>query len=155
MFSICGFFGLQQMRDARLRTGEGAAHIDLMHQIKPFQRSSQGAGEANRTGIIDQDVNAAKGLHRLRHGGLDLILEPDVHRARQRFPTRRFHLRRGRMDGAGQLRMRLSRLGRNDNIGAVPRRAEPDRFANPPAGTGDEYGLSFQLVIPHVLMASS
>lgn len=51
----------------------------------------------------------------------------------------------GRVDGARQLRVWLSCLGRDDHIGPVPRRLEGNLLANAPARACDEQGATRQL----------
>src|SRR6266478_6002733 len=130
------------MRNASLRTSEGAPRVDLVHAVKTLNGSGKRASKANRAGIVDQDINAAKSLDCFGHSRVDLIFKANVHRAGERLAAAFFHLSRGRVNRAFQLGMRLDRFRGNDNVGAIARRADTDRFTNASAGASNEQGLS-------------
>ena len=100
------------------------------------------AGQRDRRGVVDQDVDAAERVDRLRHRGLDLRLVAHVHRDRQRLAARALDLLGRRVDRPRQLRMRLDGLGGDDDVGAVARGAQRDGLADAAAGAGDEEGLA-------------
>ncbi len=79
---------------------------------------------------------------RLLHRVVDLVLETDVDRERQRFPARRLDFRGGGVDGAGQLGMRRVGLGGDHDVGAIASRAQCDGKANAAARAGDKQRLA-------------
>ncbi|MOA44759.1 hypothetical protein D3C78_1670800 [compost metagenome] len=82
--------------------------------------------------------------HGLAHG----ILLAHVQLQRQCLAAGRFDFGGDAEDGAGQFRMRLGALRRDDDIGAVARRAQGDLAADAAAGAGDEQGLALQRHMP-------
>ncbi len=60
-----GSGGAEQVWQARLRAQERAAHVDAEHQVEALHGSCQRAGEADRAGIVDQDVDAPELRNRL------------------------------------------------------------------------------------------
>src|SRR5690606_16105622 len=123
---------------------EGAARVDLMHQVEALHIRFQRAGELYGAGIVDADVYAAEGFDRGRHCLGHLILVADIAENRQRPSAGRLDLARGSIDRARQLRMRLGGLGGNGHIGTVPRRADGDGKTDTPATAGDEKRLSLE-----------
>ena len=93
----------QQVRQRLLRAHERGAHVDLVHQVETLHRRREGAGEADRRGVVDQNVDAAESLHRLVDGGLHLRLVAYVGRDLTRRPAASFDICRRRSDAAGQL----------------------------------------------------
>jgi hypothetical protein len=61
--------GLQQVRHARLGAGEGAARVDLVHEVVALHRRLEGAGEADGARVVDENVDAAERRDRLLDGG--------------------------------------------------------------------------------------
>src|SRR5262249_35223130 len=116
-------------RDARLRTGERSARVDLVHEIEPLHRRRERTGQADRARIVDQDIDAAERLDRTGDRAGDLILEANIAGQGQRLSPGRLDLLRSRKDGARKLRMRLRRLGRDRDIG--PSRAARSPMASP------------------------
>ncbi len=55
-----------EVRQARLRTEERAADIDVEHQVETLHRRRERAGEADRARVVDEDVDAAEGAPPLR-----------------------------------------------------------------------------------------
>ena len=49
-----------QMRQAGLRAQKSSARVDSHHQVVALHRRLQRAGEADRAGVVDQDVDAAE-----------------------------------------------------------------------------------------------
>jgi hypothetical protein len=49
-----------------------------VHQVVALHRRLERAGEADRAGVVDQDVDAPEGLDGLRHRGQHLGLLADV-----------------------------------------------------------------------------
>ena len=56
------------MRQTGLRAGVGSARIHLLHEVKPFHGRGQSAGQADRAGVVYQDINPAKGRDGLLNG---------------------------------------------------------------------------------------
>ena len=83
-----------------------------------------------------------KERRRLRHGGLDLLVEANVARNGERLSARRLDLRGGGVDRAGNFRVFGDALGGDDDIGAVARGAQRDGEADAAARAGDEEGFS-------------
>ena len=92
--------------------------------------------------LLTQDVDAAE----LRDGRVDgrvhARLVADVADDRQRMTAGRLDFRRGGVDRSGKLRMRLGRLGRDDDIGAVARRAHGDGEPDAARAAADEQRLA-------------
>ena len=80
--------GFLQMGQAQLAGHEGAATVDLMHQVVGLHGGGFGAGQGDGTGIVDQNVDAAKGVYGLVHGGLQLFLVANIPHAGQGCATR-------------------------------------------------------------------
>ena len=55
-----------EMRQARLRAQERAAHVDAEHQVEALHRRRQRAGQADGARVVDQDVDAAERARRSR-----------------------------------------------------------------------------------------
>jgi hypothetical protein len=139
-----GALGLLEVGDAGLRAEEGAAGVDLVHEVVALHRRLEGAGEADGRGVVDEHVDAAEARDGLGDGGVDLRLVAHVDREREGAAAGLFDLARGGVNGARQLRVRLGRLGRDDDVGPVARGAQADRLADAPARAGDEEGLAFE-----------
>ena len=92
-----------QVRQAGLRAGEGAAHVDAEHQVEALHRRRQRAGQADRAGVVDQDVDAAEALDRRRDRRRHRGFVADVAEQRQRLAAGAFDLLGRRVDGARQL----------------------------------------------------
>ncbi len=126
------------VRQARLRAGVGAAQVDGQHQVDALHRRRPRAGQADRAGVVDQDVDAAEARDALGDRGSNHCLVANVARHRQRVAAGGLD-RSGRgMDRSGQARIRFSRLGGDDHVGAVARRAQRDRKADATRRAGDE-----------------
>ena len=63
-----------------------------MHQVVAFHRRLESPGQLNCAGVVDYDVDSAKGCHGLIHRGLDLIFKTDVRDAGEAFPAGCFEL---------------------------------------------------------------
>ena len=111
--------GLAQVGQAGLGHDEGAARVDLLHQVEALDRQLAHGGEVDRAGVVDDQVDAAEALDGLLHGGGDDALVADVADDRQRLAAGGLDLLRGGVDRPRQLRMRLSRLGDQGDLGAV------------------------------------
>ena len=94
-----------------------------------MQRARQHDGR----GIVDADVDATEALDGCRDSGLNGRLVANVADERQGLAARSLDLLGGRVNRARQLRMRLSRLGRDGDIGAIAcrpqRNGQPDTAA--------------------------
>jgi DNA-binding CsgD family transcriptional regulator len=111
-------------------------------------RQRLGAGQVDRRGVVDADVDPAEPPDRLRDGLRDLRLVADVTDDRQRTAARLLDLPGRRVHRALELRMRLGRLGDQRDVGAVARRPYRDRQADATAGAADEQGLALQGHMP-------
>ena len=138
MLRTCGFDGFRQVRHRLLRAEERAARVDLMHQIEALHRRVERAGEADRRGVVDEDVDAAEALDRRGDRRVDLRFVADVGGDRERLAAGRFDIGGRRVDRARQLRMRLGGLRGDDDVGAVGGGAHRDRVADASRGSGDE-----------------
>ena len=58
--------GRLEVRQARLRAQERAAHVDAEHQVEALHRRRQRAGQADRARVVDEDVDAAERVRPLR-----------------------------------------------------------------------------------------
>ena len=111
---------LQEVREAAPASGEGAAGVHAVHQVEALHRRLQRARQADRARVVHQDVDAAERLDRLRR-------PPRRSAPRTRMstwsgralPPAASISRGGREDGAGELRVRLGRLGGDDDVRAV------------------------------------
>ena len=119
-----------EVRHDSLRAEVGAAHIDLVHQIKTLHRRRQRSSERNGGGIVDQNVDATESGNRLLDRGFDLRFVTNVHGDRQGAPTLTLDLFRSGENGAGQFRVGLRRFCSNDDVGAIGCGFERDRLAN-------------------------
>ena len=81
--------GLREVRHGLLRAEERAARVDLVHQVEALHRRVERAGEADRRGVVDEDVDAAEALDRRGDRRLDLRLVADVGRDRERLAAGR------------------------------------------------------------------
>ena len=72
--------GLFQIRDGPFRDHEGAARVDLMHEVEPLHVGVGDAGELDRAGIVDDDIDAAELLRRL----VERVAAPALRRGRRR-----------------------------------------------------------------------
>ena len=131
-----------QVRDAGLGGQEGPARIDLVHQVVALHVRRLGAGQADGRGVVDADVDAAelgrRLLHRLEHIGVVAHVDDQ----RQGVAAGFLDLLGGRIDGAGQVLVRLGGLGGDGDIGPVAGGAQRDGQADAAAGAGDEEGLA-------------
>jgi hypothetical protein len=113
-----------------------------MHQIEALHRGGCRRRQANRTGVINQDIDAAEGLYGLIDSGVDLRLLADIADTGQGPAASPLDFRSGGIDGALQLGVRLGRLGRDDDVRPVARSSQRNCQADPAAGAGDKQGLA-------------
>jgi hypothetical protein len=135
---------LLEVRNAGLGDQKSAARIDAVHQIVALHVRGDGVRERDGAGIVDADIEAAEGLHRLLDRRLHLLLEADIAGDGQRLAAGRFDLLGGGEDGAFELGMRLGGLGGDGNVGAVARGPERDGQADAPAGAGNKQRLALE-----------
>ncbi len=57
----------------RLRKEKSRFQIDLQHVVPIGLGKINRRGAANRTGVVDQDVNATQLIHDARHGCLQIL----------------------------------------------------------------------------------
>ena len=133
---------LPEKGQRRLGRGKGAAGIDAHDEIVAPHRRRRRIGQAERAGVVDQDVDAAEGLRRPGHGVAEAGVVAHVDRQGERPAAGLFHVLGRGIDRARQFRMRLGRLGGDHDVGAVLRRADADGMADPAGRAGDEQGLT-------------
>lgn len=126
------------MRQAGLRAEIGAADVDAHHQVVTLHRRLQCAREADGTGVVHQDIYAAKLPHSLFDRGVHLVVKANVQGDGQGVSAGGFNLFRGGIDGAGQPGIGLGSFAGHDDVGAVTRGAQRNRQADAAAGAGDE-----------------
>jgi hypothetical protein len=102
-----------------------------MHQIEALHWRVHRAGEADRRGVVDEDVDAAKTPDGGGDRRFDLRLVADVGRDRERFAAGRFDIGGRGVNRARQLRMRLRGLCGDDDVRAVGGGAHRDRMPDP------------------------
>ena len=120
--------GLLQMRHAIFRHHEGAAGIDTHHQVEPLHVGCLRIGQADSAGIVDGDIDAAEfgdGLvDRCDHLGFSRMSQITAMPA-----AGGADLVGGGVDRTLEFRMRLRRLRRDRDVGAV--RAARNAIASP------------------------
>jgi len=119
-----------QQRQAGLRAGISAAHVDAEHQVDALHRCVQRAGERDGAGVVDENIDAAKARGGFSHRFPDGRLVTDIALQGQGVTAGFFDLRRRRVDGAGEFRVGVDCLGRDRDVGAVARRAQRDGQAD-------------------------
>src|SRR6202034_3582236 len=119
-----GIGRLREIRQAGLRTKKSAAQIYAHHEIETLHGCLKRAAETDGAGVVDQDIDAAEMPDGLLDRPMDLVLEAYVDGQRQRMATRCFDLRRGGVDGAGQLGMRRVSLRGDHDVGSIAGRAQ-------------------------------
>ena len=77
---------------------EGAAHVDVEHQVVALRLEVGDRCEVDRGGVVDHDVDAAELLDGLRDGASTCGVVADVADDRQRLAARRLDLLGGRVD---------------------------------------------------------
>ena len=122
----------------------GSARIDLMHQIETLHVEFVDAAQIDGAGVVDQNIDAAKGFDGFLHRRLDLIVEADIAGQRQRLAAGRFNLRRRRIDRAGDLGIFRNAFRRNGDLCAIARGAFGDGETDATAGAGDEKRFAFE-----------
>ncbi|MNR03008.1 hypothetical protein D3C85_1188860 [compost metagenome] len=120
------------------------AGVDLEHQVETLGFELFHTHKLDRAGVIDQPIDAAEVLGGPEHGGLYRHLVAYIQLQGQGLAAGLLDLGRHRMDGARQLGVGLGAFRRDDDIGAVARRAQGDLAADATAGAGDEQGFALQ-----------
>ena len=141
---MCGFAGFREIGNGVFRHHEGAARIDLMHQIEAAHVGLRNRRELDGAGIVDHDVDAAEARRGLVERGLHRGFLAHVDLQSQRPPAGFLDLGGGGVDGAFELGMRLNCLGGDGDIGAVGGGLERDRQPDAARAAGDEQGLALQ-----------
>ena len=119
-----------EMRHGLLGAEIGPAHVDLVHPVEALHRRRDRAGEADRRGVVHEDVDAAEALERCGDGRLDLRLIKDIGRCREGLTPSLSH-RRGVWNCSRQLRMRLRCFCGDDDVRAGRlRHASENRVAD-------------------------
>jgi hypothetical protein len=68
------------VRQAGLRHQEGAAGVDLVHEVVAFHGGIEGTPQEEGAGVVDADVDAAEGFDGFVDGVLDGLVVADVSR---------------------------------------------------------------------------
>src|SRR5260370_25628070 len=129
------------MWDARLRARKGRVYVDGVHEIVALLRRRERAGEADGACVVDEDVDAAKRCHGLRHGRGDPSLVADVDGAWKRLATGSLDFLGARVDGAGERRVWLPRFRDHNGITPHLRAAERHRLSHAPTCATDQKGV--------------
>lgn len=139
-----GIVRLHQVGQAFLCRQEGAATIDLMHQVIALHRHFEGRSGKDRRRIVDDRIDAAEPVDGSGDGRFHLALVADVALDGKRLAAGRLDPFGRRVDRAFQARIRRVGLGRDDDIGAVARAPFADGQADAAAGAGDEDRLALE-----------
>src|SRR5690348_6986724 len=91
---------LEQIWQASLRAHKGAAPVYPMHQIVAADRRLECSGRADRTRVVDQNIDASKLLGRFLDCFADPPFVPDIDNQRKRPATFLPYLLSGRVDRA-------------------------------------------------------
>src|SRR6185503_5823664 len=94
--------------------------VDRLHEVIALYLQRLGAGQVDRRGVVDADVDPAETLGRLRDGPGDLLLVADVADDRQRAAAGLLDLRGRGVHRPFEAGVRLGRLGDQRHAGAVP-----------------------------------
>ena len=126
------------MRGGRLRGDDHRAHVHCEGCVNILQRQRLERPASVDPGIVDEDIDATKGLyrpiHRLRHrGGISAAGLQGKPAAAMAFDR-----------GDDRARLFRGTLVGNGDIGTVGRQALGDRCADPAACPGDQRSLSLQ-----------
>jgi hypothetical protein len=109
---------------------ECPSDVDPEHQVKSLHRRRFGRRQVDRAGVIDEDVDAAKGLGRPSGRSNHLFFLADVAPDRERLAPRGLDFSRRTVNRAGQLGVRFNGFGRDRDVGAIrgrtPDDGEPD-----------------------------
>jgi hypothetical protein len=132
------------VRQGRFRAEEGAAGVDLVHEVVALHLGVQRVGERDRARVVDADVDAAEGRDALLDRGADLLLVADVADDRQRLAAGGGDLLGGAEDRPRQLGVRLGSLRREDDVGAVAGEPRGDRQADAAARARNEHCPALQ-----------
>ena len=135
---MCGFAAFGEIGQRVFRHHEGAARVDLLHEIVAAHVGRGDRRELNGAGIVDHDVDAAEARGRLLDRRLHRRFLAHVDGERQGVPAGLFDLGGGGVDGAFELGMRVHRLGGDGDIGAVGGGFERDRQPYAARAAGDE-----------------
>ena len=113
-----------------------------MHEIVALHRCRVGCGQEDGTGVVDQNIDAAKGLYSFVDCGLDVCVVTDIDFDRQRLAASLLNFLCRGVDGAWQARVRFGGLGCDNDVGAIGGCTQRYGFADTAAATGDEEGLA-------------
>ena len=92
--------GLAQVLERGLAEDEGAARVDLLHQVEALHLELRHRREVDGGGVVDDDVDAAEALGGLLDRCGDPVGVADVADDRQRPPAHLLDLLRGGVDGS-------------------------------------------------------
>ena len=140
---ICGFAAFGEMRDRVFRDHEGAARVDLVHQVEALHLGRLASVvRLIALALLTRMSMPPNVAAVLSIAAFTRLLVAHVDWQRQRLAAGRLDLRGRGVDRARQLRMRLGGLGRDRDVGAVARRAQRDGEPDAARGAGDEEGLA-------------
>ena len=117
----------REVRKTGARARPGPAHVHRHHQVEALERRVRRAREADRAGVVDQDVDAAEVFDRRGHRAIDRRLVADVAGECECATTGRLDLAGRGVDRPGELRMRPIALRDDGDVRAVARRRQRDR----------------------------
>src|ERR1700760_840339 len=107
-----------------------------MHEIEPLGLHLFGYSQIDGTGIIDKDIDPAKGFHCPADNVFDTLLKTDITLYRKHFPTPRSRNFFGcRKNGAVQFGFGFDCFSRYRYIGAFAGKPQGNGLADTPAAT--------------------
>ena len=96
-----GVVRLAQVRQAGAGHDEGAARVDLLHEVEALHLEVAHRGEVDGARVVHHEIDATEALDGLGNGGLDRVGVADVPDDRQRLAAGRLDLLGGGVDRAG------------------------------------------------------
>jgi hypothetical protein len=117
----------RKIGNGKLRNHEGAAGVDLLHQIVPPHIGCRDGGQLDRAGVVHDDIDATEFIRGFIERSLHARFVTYVNRNWQCSSTGLRDLGGGGMNGTFQLWMRFDRLGGDDDVGAIGRCSQRDR----------------------------
>src|SRR5882757_10325564 len=118
------------MRQTQLRAEEGAARVDLVHQIEALHVGVWSQCRTDGTGVVYQNVDATESLYRMCDSLYHLCVIPNINSQRERAAPGGFNLGRCGVNRAGELGVRLRGLGRDRDVCAIGRSPQGDGQAD-------------------------
>ena len=116
---MCGFFARSRCGIGEFGDHEGAARVDLMHQVEAVHVGLRHGRELNRGGVVDDDVDAAEPAAVFSIASLTEASSRTLHTSASALPPAFSISLGGGVDRARELRMRRIGLRRDRDVGAV------------------------------------